>query len=428
MKNVLIISYYFPPLSDVGGLRALGFSKYLHEYGWKPFVLSVSNPDRMFCAEGKENVPEDINVFYSPSIVNLGLVVGKLNGLLAKVLKVFGKTLKSNFFYNIFCIPDIFIGWIPITVVKGLFLIRKYNIDIIYVSCKPLSSSIIGTWLKKITGKPLIVDLRDPTIENFSENKNFSNQVNEKFSSIFEKYILKTVDKLIFVTKITEANYIKKYPFLLGKTECIYNGIFAEMFPNNYSESFEKFTIIYVGNFYIDYGDPELIFRALNHLVSNGVIKESDIRFIYFGSNAEWFSQMRDKHKLKDLIEAYGSVPRKESIKNLYNSTVIYLRIVRDMISTKLYEGLATGRPLIAAISNDEVKNIIEKYSCDSIICNEKDERELCEAINKLYKAWKSGNLKRKENHEYLKNFDKKKLTGDLAFLLYKTLHMYRGS
>ena len=422
IKKILMISYYYPPLSDVGGLRALGFSKYLPEYGWKPFVLSISNPDRMFCAKGNEDVPENINVFYSPSVLNLSLVVGKLNGLLAKFLKFFGKTLKSNFFYNILCIPDIFIGWVPITIIKGLKLIRKHDINIIYVSCKPLSSAIIGASLKKFTGKPLIVDLRDPTIENFSGNKNFSTLINEKLSSLFEQKILKTTDRLIFVTEKTELNYLSKYSFLKGKTHHFYNGIFSELFTEIVSESFDKFTIVYVGNFYIDYGDPELIFRALKALLKNNEIKENDIRFLYFGSNTEWFARMRDKYQLKDIIETHGSVSRKLSIEKLYNASVIYLRIVKDMISTKLYEGLATGKPLLAAISNEEVRNIIEKYSYNSIVCKENDENGVSEAINILFKEWKSGKLTRKTNPEYFQKFDKRNITGGFARVLSETL------
>ena len=35
-------------MADVGGLRALGFSKYLPEFGWEPYVLSVKNPDKHY--------------------------------------------------------------------------------------------------------------------------------------------------------------------------------------------------------------------------------------------------------------------------------------------------------------------------------------------------------------------------------------------
>ena len=40
-KKVLIISYYWPPSGGAGVQRWLKFVKYLPEFGWKPYVLTV---------------------------------------------------------------------------------------------------------------------------------------------------------------------------------------------------------------------------------------------------------------------------------------------------------------------------------------------------------------------------------------------------
>ena len=41
MKKVLFISYYFPPLGLGGVQRSLKFARYLPEFGWKPYILTV---------------------------------------------------------------------------------------------------------------------------------------------------------------------------------------------------------------------------------------------------------------------------------------------------------------------------------------------------------------------------------------------------
>ena len=46
VKNILMICYYFPPLTDVGSKRSIAYAKYFKKYGWNPVVLSVKNPDR----------------------------------------------------------------------------------------------------------------------------------------------------------------------------------------------------------------------------------------------------------------------------------------------------------------------------------------------------------------------------------------------
>lgn len=415
MKKILLISYYYPPLNDVGSLRALGFSKYLPMYGWKPFVLSVKNPDKNFCLIGKEKRPQGVEVFYSRSLLNLMGIMGKLNGIATRLFRVFGVCLKRNMFTDLFCIPDIFIGWIPLTILKGFKLIKKNNIDVIYVSCKPFSSALIGASLRKLTGKPLIVDLRDPIIVSFNDDRSITYNFNKRANKAIEKRVLKKVDKLIFVTKTTEQQYLSKYSFLEGKTAQIYNGFFSDLLPKGKIKPFDKFTIVYVGNFYINYSDSELIFEALQKLIQEERVPKTDIRFCYMGQNIEWFRENREAYRLNGIVDCKGLVLRQKSIEALCKASVIYLRIVKDMISTKLYEGLSTGNPILAPISNEEVINIIKKYSPHSVVTKSNDSDLLATAIENLYRKWQEGSLIRNRNPEYIKDFDKQNLTAEFA-------------
>ena len=144
-------------------------------------------------------------------------------------------------------------------------------------------------------------------------------------------------------------------------------------------------------------------------------IPKNDIRFFYLGSNTSWFELMREKYGLVDIIVCHGKVSRQESIEALFKSSVIYLRIVEDMISTKLYEGLSTGNPILAAISNQEVVELINEYSPQSIITKPHDSDMLAEAIENLYNQWKLGKQHKCVNKEYLNRFNKQYLTGEFA-------------
>jgi len=43
MKNVLIITYYWPLAGGPAEQRVLKFTKYLPEFGWQPIILTVKN-------------------------------------------------------------------------------------------------------------------------------------------------------------------------------------------------------------------------------------------------------------------------------------------------------------------------------------------------------------------------------------------------
>jgi len=40
MNRVLIVSYFFPPISNMGSHRILRFVRHLREFGWEPVVLT----------------------------------------------------------------------------------------------------------------------------------------------------------------------------------------------------------------------------------------------------------------------------------------------------------------------------------------------------------------------------------------------------
>ena len=43
MKNVLIVSYYFPPLNFIAARRFGNMVKYMEEFGWKPWILTTNS-------------------------------------------------------------------------------------------------------------------------------------------------------------------------------------------------------------------------------------------------------------------------------------------------------------------------------------------------------------------------------------------------
>ena len=151
-------------LTDVGSKRSVAFSKYFKKHGWNPYVLSVKNPDRSYCSVGTDAPPAGVPTAYTYSLINLYRPLGKLNGALSRLAGLFQMKISRNHLYDLFCIPDYFWGWIPLTVLKGYRLIKRQNIDTIYVSCSPHSASLAGIILKRLLGKPLIIDYRDPSL------------------------------------------------------------------------------------------------------------------------------------------------------------------------------------------------------------------------------------------------------------------------
>lgn len=383
--NILMICYYYPPLMDVGCKRSISFSENFKKYGWNPFVISVRNPDKHFCLLGKDVPPPGVDVEYTYSVLNIYYILGKLNGLLVKLLKLANIELKRNYLLDIFSIPDIFLGWIPLTVVKGVTTIRKRNIDVIYVSCSPFSSAIIGVLLKKLTKRPLVVDFRDPYALDVLAYIIKRPKWRIKLNQAIESWIIKSSDVFIVNTEEVQRAYLDQYPVTKDKTYVVTNGFDFRCQVDEQLPKFDKFTIIYAGLFYFfDKRNDiytEAFFRGMAILKSRNQISSENFQFLYFGDESQRLYQIRKSYSLEDLMICNERRPYAEVLQNLKKAHLQLLRIAKPMISTKLFEGIALNIPFLATIPGGEVETMIHKYSPASYVITERSPEKVADAI-----------------------------------------------
>ncbi len=94
MKKVLIISFFYPPTGVTGSLRILKFTKYLPDFGYKPFVLTTSlktygSKDYSLLNEIDSNVTVNrVDAFYLKNHMSK-LKFLKLNQILSFIDKYF---------------------------------------------------------------------------------------------------------------------------------------------------------------------------------------------------------------------------------------------------------------------------------------------------------------------------------------------------
>jgi len=412
MKKVLVIAYGYPPIGGVGVIRTLKFTKFLQEYGWEPYVLTVKNRDWFYTKTGNDTIPEDVNVYRSWNILNnLSIVEGGLRklGISSKVL-----------------IPDVYCGWIPLAIETGKNIIDE-GIDLIYVSCPPYSSAIIAARLKEITNVPFVIDLRDAWTLN-PYNPEYVCDLAEKFDEQLENSIFKSADFIIASTDGIKDNYISKYPEVVSKITTITNGFDMDDIPTSVDE-FKKFTITYTGFFYGS-RSPDLFFKALSEIVTEKLIPEDDIQFIWAGREAPFVHKLIKKYGIQNIVDYRGLIAKNEADALLYQSHLLLFVIgsvengvENNTLSGKIYPYIASNKPILAMIPDGAAKQMLEQYSNRTYIVNGVDEIKL--AILLEYNEWKSG-IKIGNNIDKSKKFKKqynyKSLTGELVNVFEKVI------
>lgn len=413
--NVLMVCYYYPPLMDVGSKRSVVFSELFRKNGWDPYVISVSNPDELYCTVGNDAPPDGIPTEYSFSLLNVYKILGKANGFLSWLLKLVNITLRRNYLLDVFCIPDLFAGWIPHAVIKGLQSIRENKADLIYVSCSPFSSAIIGMLLKKLTGKPLVIDFRDPFALKELSMMQGTPQWRVKIDERIENSIIKAADLFIVNTEEVKNAYLLQYPAARGKTHAVPNGFDDRQMIRGELPKHEKFTIIYAGQFYFydkrNDIHTDAFFRALALLKASGDIEAQNFQFLYFGDGKDQISDIARDHEVNDLVICSDKIPQAEILQKIKKSHLQLLRISKPMVCTKLFEGIALNIPFLATIPRGETAEIVNRYSPGSSVISGMDPGMMARAILSARDKYSKGCMPDNLIDEFMELYSRNNLT-----------------
>ena len=149
-KNVLIISFHFSPSSEVGAKRFSFFCN-LFDHKDEAFDIHILTVKEKYLKRKDSTLPSPKNVHRTAMFFPL----------LSNSNNIFLRAYKS-LWIRYFCLIDPLSGWILPALLKGLFIVKNYNIKTIIVTGPPFSPFIIATLLSITRSTKLIIDYRDP--------------------------------------------------------------------------------------------------------------------------------------------------------------------------------------------------------------------------------------------------------------------------
>ena len=95
---------------------------------------------------------------------------------------------------------------------KGLKLIQREKISLIYASGQPWPSLLIGVLLKKIAGIPLVIDFQNPRTDNPCDKLN--HPIRRELNRFLERKVVKSSDFIVVDTEALRHVIVEKYPEL----------------------------------------------------------------------------------------------------------------------------------------------------------------------------------------------------------------------
>lgn len=434
MKNLLVITYYFPPSGGPGVQRVLKHVKYLREFGWNPIVFTVRDADYpAFDYSLIDEIPKDIKVIRSKIFEPYNFyrkLTGKKPGepVDVNIIKKEGAKLSFKeqiieFIRGTFFIPDARIGWYFTSKRELNEVIRDNKIDAIYSSSPPYTSSVIAKYAKKKLKVPWIAGFRDPWTDFIQAPPRW----------FLPKYIDKSMEKNVFTTADAvevawlgiQKDALQKYPNLPNdKFIHIPNGFDSDDYPNIEQKRSEVFTITYTGSMY-GKRNPKALFDAIESLIQQSKITNKDFILQFIGRFGQEVHQMMDQTSFKERIININYIPHNESIKKLLESDALLLIVdeskeSEEIVPGKVYEYLGTYKPLlVVAPEQGAIADLIQETGT-GLIAHQSNTKKIADNFYQLFELWKSNNFLNTINVQSINGYERKESARKLADLLNK--------
>ena len=419
MKKVLIIAYYFPPLGGAGVQRISKFVKYLPEFGWEPVVLTVKPIDYPAYDETLlEEIPPGVKVYRGGSFDPQRLIhlLRKRENMPQKSQKVVSgiKAERLGFLKWLF-IPDSKIGWLPLAILKGLNIVREQKVDLIFSSSPPATAHLVAYCLSKLSGKPLVVDFRDPWGVGQRGNQS---KFHKKMNQWLQRKVFQRAGCAISVNKSMAESFQESYPDM--RSAVITNGYDPSDFQGIENISLDKFEIVYSGTFN-RWHDPRPFLEAFSELARENVEFAKSAHCTKVGLVLDWdWEELLKQFKLQGQVRSVGYVSHRESLQHLMRGRVLLLTTGGEagsaLVSTgKIYEYLAARKPILAVVpENGEAANLVRENRA-GIVVDPKNKKGIQQALLSLFEKFRSGNLKLDNAGCDLTKYERKQLTQRLA-------------
>jgi glycosyltransferase involved in cell wall biosynthesis len=433
MKFVFFV-HYFPPLNSTGSRRVESFAKYLSRSGHEIVVVSTRKSAR----DGllTEAVPPYIRLY---EINSLGRVfkpnvetnradaqraspkkrIHWTRRVKQKLMRLFGQVLDPR------------IGF-PFGIrsrnLDARVVAELASADIFVSSFPPWPAHLAALFARRRFGKPWIADYRDQFSGNHIMNGGW---LSDRLELWIDRVLLRGATAVTVISGPMKAYYDDMHPCV----ECVENGYDGEIFESARaflgSPRESKTAVLrYLGTITRD-RIPVNLLAALEQFATAVPQGERPVRVEFFGDTRMLEDYVRQLHPklLKGWLAFPPALPYAKSIEAMLSADALFFIETSDLsslsargvLTTKLFEYLASGRQIIAEIDEATLAaSYIRQASPIHVVSLDVDTlaaalRKLCLAKVKIEDNPFVASLSRERKVQQFEQFALKVVRGELG-------------
>jgi glycosyltransferase involved in cell wall biosynthesis len=357
-RRILLVSYFFPPSSDTGALRPATMVKYLRRLGHEVEVLTTA-------AYGTDDDPSthrtrDAQLWRARRAGNDRVetlydsdTYGGRPHPLSKVI-----------------VPEpLALAWAPFARARALRLSRERHFDCVITTSPPESIHAVGMALRR-RGVPWIADIRDAwTFESLRPE--FPTGVQRTLDRRLERRWLSRADQVVCVSEPAAADLRRRG---IADPLVIPNGWDPDSAPVAAAPSglldSKRVSLLYTGRFGTYGRDPRPLVEALGRLARDEPGAAERLELVVAGPLTEEEAGLMATDVSPARIVVAGSLPRERALALQHEADALLLlaQATRSqLLNIKLFEYMASGRPILALAAGTEAGRIVEEIGGESV-------------------------------------------------------------
>jgi len=364
--RILILSWYFPPINEIGAVRVGKLAEYLHDQGHEVWVVSgrrEAEDQSLTLALPPERVirTDWINLDYVSSpwewfgrtkkkafVAQAGAAAAS-GAPVAKVVRPttaeFGESLRGILGRNYMWLvrfPDRQGGWLPYLSRAASRLLHERKFDLIYASAPPFTTLVGAAHLSRRFGVPWIAEYRDAWTQNHYTPKP---AWRERLDVLVENRTTRSASGIVAVSDPWTDHYVQRFH---KPTIAIYNGydpVQQTANPSNGTPGLPV-TIVHMGTVYWGLRDPSLLFDA----IKVAGVTPDEVQVAFYGATPAAVMPRAAARGVEHFVKVPDRVPYQRALElQRINDVLLLLQSPDDAanVPAKTFEYFAARRPIL---------------------------------------------------------------------------------
>jgi glycosyltransferase involved in cell wall biosynthesis len=384
--KVLLVTMYFPPAGGGGVQRPLKLAQYLPALGIETHVLAPDDP-KWVHRDTELHVP-------TQAWVHRARYVGPRARKPAEELRatdgIERALVQAQLTARRLLVPDASVTWNLTAIPAAIRIVRHEGIDAVITTSPPGSVHLVGAAVRRMTDTRWIADLRDPLVANQQRRDDTAAaRARQAANEQVARLVARNADAISCVSEAIADEVRGLDP--RGVVRTIANGCDFDDFAGLEYRPAERFRITHTGSFF-GKRDPRPFLQAFHDANLDAVA-----RFVgdFRSSDREWAESLG----LADRLELVGYLPRADSLRLQRDSEALLLLVPeaggrgKGVLSGKVFEYLAAGRPILAVVPPDGAAAELVRETGSGVVVAPDDVDGIREALIAMHARFANGGL-----------------------------------